>query len=223
MSKPICRILILMFLFTDASGSSHSQSILETIEWTWAAKPETPDPTLPNILFLGDSITRGYYPAAAKLLTGQANCYLFATSASSGDPRLIKQVKEYFAMMRLKFAIIHFNNGMHGWKYTETEYAAGLPSLVETLHQSSAASRLVWANTTPVRNGDPTGASNPRIEDRNARALAIMSHTHVAIDDQYSLMAAHDDLHSGAVHYTAMGSEVQAQQVTNILMQQLHP
>ena len=32
----------------------------------------------------------------AKLLAGRANCYLFGTSAASGDPRLDAQVKESF-------------------------------------------------------------------------------------------------------------------------------
>ena len=34
-------------------------------------------------------------------------------------------------MMGLKFAVIHFNNGMHGWGYTEPQYAAGLPGGID--------------------------------------------------------------------------------------------
>ena|SRR5690242_14183206 len=102
---------------TAAMAQSHKaiahKSILEKIEWTWAAQPDNPNPALPNVLLLGDSITRGYYPEVAKLLAGRANCYLFATSAASGDPRLIHQVGDYFAMMPIKFAVVHFNNGMH--------------------------------------------------------------------------------------------------------------
>ncbi len=193
------------------------KSILETIEWTWAAKPDNPDPALPNVLLFGDSITRGYYPEVTKLLAGHANCYLFATSAASGDPRLIHQVDDYFRMMPLKFAVIHFNNGMHGWKYTEAAYGSSLPQLVEALQAKSHGAKLVWATTTPVHAADSGGATNPRIDERNAESLRIMQRFHILIDDQHALMVAHDDLHNGSVHYTEAGSAVQAKQVQQII------
>lgn len=192
-------------------------SILETIEWTWAAKPDNPDPALPNVLLVGDSITRGYYPEVTKLLAGRANCYLFATSAASGDPRLIHQIDDYFAMMPLKFAVVHFNNGMHGWKYTEPAYGNALPQMVEALRAKSRGAKLVWATTTPVHAADSGGATNARIDERNAESLRTMQRFHIPIDDQHALMTAHDDLHNGNVHYTAAGSAVQAKQVQQII------
>lgn len=199
------------------------KSILETIEWTWAAKPDDPNPALPNVLLFGDSITRGYYPEVTKLLAGRANCYLFATSAASGDPRLIHQVDDYFRMMPLKFAVIHFNNGMHGWKYTEAAYGSSLPQLVEALQAKSHGAKLVWATTTPVHAADSGGATNPRIDERNAESLRTMQHFHIPIDDQHALMVAHDDLHNGSVHYTEAGSAVQAKQVQQIIEKLLPP
>ena len=201
---------------TIAQNAPH-KSILEKIEWTWAAQPDAPNPALPNVLLLGDSITRGYYPEVAKLLAGRANCYLFATSAASGDPRLISQIDDYFAMMSLKFAVIHFNNGMHGWKYTEAAYGSALPQLVATLKEKSHGAKLVWATTTPVHASDVSGATNQRIDQRNAESLHTMQRFHVPIDDQHALMLAHDNLHNGNVHYTAAGSTVQAEQVQQMI------
>ncbi|MEO6911249.1 MAG: SGNH/GDSL hydrolase family protein [Edaphobacter sp.] len=209
--------LALPVVLAQAPKPTAHKSILEQIEWTWAAQPDSPDPALPNVLLLGDSITRGYYPDVVKLLAGRANCYLFATSAASGDPRLISQVDDYFAMMPLKFAVIHFNNGMHGWKYTEAAYGNALPKLVEALQTKSDGAKLVWATTTPVQAADSAGATNPRIDERNAESLRTMQRFHVLIDDQHALMAAHDDLHNGNVHYTKAGSEVQAQQAQQII------
>ncbi len=224
MPRQLCAAALLFsasFMLPSAiaqpSKTPASKSILETIEWTWAAKPDAPDPALPNVLLLGDSITRGYYPEVTKLLAGRANCYLFATSAASGDPRLIHQIGDYFAMMPLKFAVIHFNNGMHGWKYTETAYGSSLPLLVETLRAKSHGAKLVWATTTPVQAADSGGATNPRIDQRNAESLHTMQRFHIPIDDQHALMAAHDDLHNGSVHYTEAGSAVQAKQVQQII------
>jgi hypothetical protein len=198
------------------STAAHT-SILEKIEWTWAAQPDAPDASLPNVLLLGDSITRGYYPEVEKLLAGRANCYLFATSAASGDPRLDVQVEDYFRMVPLHFAVIHLNNGMHGWGYTDAAYGASLPALVETLRAASHGANLIWATTTPVHASDASGATNVRIDKRNADSLATMRRFHIPIDDQHALMDAHDDLHNGNVHYTKDGSEVQAAQVANAI------
>jgi hypothetical protein len=162
-------------------------------------------------------MTRGYYPEVAKLFAGRANCYLFATSAASGDPRLLAELSDYFVMMPLKFEVIHFNNGMHGWKYSETAYADALPALAEELTAKGQGAKLVWATTTPVRTGDPNGATNERIDDRNLRAINTMKRFHIANDDQHALMLVHADLHSDNVHYTDAGSKLQAQQVTQII------
>lgn len=59
--------------------------ITEKIEWTWTDRPEAPVAGRPNVLLVGDSITRAYYPAVANDLRGVANVYLFASSACSGD------------------------------------------------------------------------------------------------------------------------------------------
>jgi len=66
---------------------AQSGSLPESIEWTWEVRPEKPLPALPNVLLIGDSITRAYFPQVQKDLEGVANVYLMATSASIGDPR----------------------------------------------------------------------------------------------------------------------------------------
>src|ERR1700733_14346016 len=52
------------------------------------APPPHPDPKLPNVLLLGDSLSRNYFPEVTKDLAGTANVYLMASSTSVGDPRL---------------------------------------------------------------------------------------------------------------------------------------
>jgi hypothetical protein len=54
--------------------------------------PHIPSPDLPNILPLSDSITRAYFSQVTKELQGVTNVYLMATSASVGDPRLLRQI-----------------------------------------------------------------------------------------------------------------------------------
>jgi hypothetical protein len=200
-----------------ADKASRPASLLEKVEWTWADRAETIDPALPNVLLVGDSITRAYFPDVAKLLAGQANVYLFATSCASGDPRLPGQLHDYFSMQPVSFSVIHFNNGMHGWAYADSAYTASLPDMVSVLRKDQPRSRLIWSSTTPVRADKPGGAANARIDERNAGAAAIMKRAGIPIDDQHLLMESHNDLHADDVHYIPAGSKIQAQQVVETI------
>lgn len=218
------RSILLLFLapillHTNAPAQTHS--ITEKIKWTWADRPEHPDPKLPNVLLIGDSITRAYYPDTSRLLAGKANCYLFATSASSGDPRLLKQISDLADIMPANFAVIHFNNGMHGWDYTEQQYGQGLPAFVVSVRKLSPSATLIWANTTPVRKPTSAGATNERVHQRNQLALAVMKRGDLTIDDQEGLMLQHQDLHQDDVHFTPAGSAIQAEQVAKYILEAL--
>jgi hypothetical protein len=208
-----------MFLCALSAAASTHFPVTEKIEWTWTDRPEAPQPNLPNVLLVGDSITRGYYPAVVKDLADTANVYLFATSCSSGDARLPGQLHDYFNMMDVKFTVVHFNNGMHGWGYTESQYAAGLPGMIAALRAGAPQAMLLWASTTPllhdpVASADaPTPSSNARVDARNHLAAGIMAKEHIVTDDQHALMLQHQDSHSGDVHFTEEGSAIQASQV----------
>jgi hypothetical protein len=221
MRKRSVLLLFLAIFFSFPQAHTQTRSITEKIEWTWADRPEHPDPNLPNVLLIGDSITRAYYPETSRLLSGKANCYLFATSASSGDARLLRQIANLTDIMPANFAVIHFNNGMHGWGYTEQQYSQGLPAFAVAVRKLSPSASLIWASTTPVRKPTSAGATNERVHQRNQLALAVMKRAHIAIDDQESLMLQHQDLHQDDVHFTPAGSALQATQVAQTILQAL--
>src|SRR5260370_34904088 len=102
----------------------------EEIEWSWEVRPAQVDSKLPNVLPVGDSITRNYYPEVQRQLSHGANVYLMATSASAGDPRLPRQLSEFSVAEAVSFKVVHFNNGMHGWTYSEGDYRAAFPSFL---------------------------------------------------------------------------------------------
>src|SRR5258708_24692029 len=134
------------------------------IEWTWEVGPPHPNPLLPNVLLLGDSISRNYFPQVTKDLTEVANVYLMASSTCVGDPRLPHQIVEFAAMEKVQFRVVHFNNGMHGWGYSEAQYQAAFPELllaVRSLLEKDGS--LIWASTTPVREDAIGGATNTRV------------------------------------------------------------
>src|SRR6202140_784803 len=134
--------LIALFLVVTTAISLIAQkglSIPEEIEWTWEVRPPHPDPQLPNVLLLGDSISRAYFPKVTKDLAGVANLYLMASTTSVGDPRLLRQIAEFSAMEGVRFSVVHFNNGMHGW--------AGLPI------QSASPAKAMHRKQSPFETG----------------------------------------------------------------------
>ena len=198
-------------------------SVSEEIEWTWEVRPPHPDAKLPNVLLLGDSISRNYFPEVTKDLSGVANVYLMAISTSVGDPRLPHQIAEFKAMENVPFRVVHFNNGMHGWSYTETQYKAAFPELlrrVRTLAGKDGA--LVWATTTPVKPNAFNGATNPRVNERNRIALDFVRAAGIPVDDQHTLMMQHLDMYEDTVHFGPTGANLMGDQAAETIRAALH-
>lgn len=204
-----------LLLASDARSlfASSAASIPEEIEWTWEVRPPHPDPKLPNVLLLGDSISRNYFPQVTKDLAGVANVYLMASSTSVGDPRLAHQIAEFAAMEHVPFRVVHFNNGMHGWAYSEEQYRAAFPGLLRSVKKLVGSHGvLIWATTTPVRADAHGGASNPRVDARNAIAGSLVQTAKIPIDDQHALMMQHLDLFQDSVHFNPQGADLQGDQ-----------
>jgi GDSL-like Lipase/Acylhydrolase family len=212
---PFILLTISLFIVLAGSNSLHAQapgSLLEEIEWTWEVRPMDCDPKLPNVLLLGDSITRNYYPGVKRRLTGKANVYLMATSAAVGDPRLPLQIADFATVQAVHFSLVHFNNGMHGWAYTESQYGSAFPSFLQAIQAAAPGARMIWATTTPVKVEASPGPTNSRIESRNAIAKIFVQKSALPIDDQHELMMHHLDTYQDTVHFNDSGAEMQGAQ-----------
>jgi lysophospholipase L1-like esterase len=216
-------VAVVFLLFASAAfAAQKSVSIPEEIEWTWEVRPPHPDLKLPNVLLLGDSLSRNYFPQVTKDLAGVANVYLMASSTSVGDPRLPRQIREFAAMEHVPFRIVHFNNGMHGWDYTEAQYKAAFPEFLRTVRSLVASnSTLIWATTTPVKPQAFNGATNNRVDARNVIARSFIDAVHIPVDDQHALMMRHQDLYQDTVHFNTAGSNLMGDQAAAMIRAQL--
>ncbi len=209
--------LIVASLHAQTQNTACWKSHPEEIEWTWEVRPAHPDPELPNVLLEGDSISRNYFPEVTKQLNGIANVYLLATSASVGDPRLSRQIEDFVHLEGVRFAVVHFNNGMHGWSYNEDQYREAFPVYLAAIRAVDPDAKLVWASTTPVKTATREGGTNKRVNERNAIALSFVKQAGIAIDDQHWLMLSHQDKYEDNVHFNTVGSAIQGQQAADII------
>jgi lysophospholipase L1-like esterase len=192
----------------------------EDIEWTniWIADLKRSD--LPRVLLVGDSITNAYYDDVARRLKGKALVAELATSSSLGDPALLDQVK--FMLTNYRFAVIHFNNGMHGFDYTDDEYRADIPKLLKMFRKYAPDAKLIWATTTPVRKKDNLqefAAENKIPVARNKIVAEVAAQEHIPVNDLFGLVEKHPEYWSAdGVHFNTTGRTEEGKQVAKIIL-----
>ncbi|PTY06056.1 SGNH/GDSL hydrolase family protein [Verrucomicrobia bacterium LW23] len=195
--------------------------------------PASPDPALPNVLLLGDSISIGYQPFVTKALAGVANVYRIKGSEEmTVRPKNGLRLSTDSALANLdgwlgnvKFSVIHFNWGLHDVKQQSgkptqqvplEEYKTNLRQLVHRLKATGA--RLIWATTTPVPPGadqGPTGRKAAAELPYNEAALQIMKEEGIPVNDLHALVAPRlkEAQRPANVHFTDAGSKMLGEQV----------
>lgn len=161
-------------------------------------------PSLPDVLIIGDSISIGYTPTVRRLLAGKANVH--RPEANCGDTiNGLRQLEKWLGETR--WDVIHFNWGLHDLCYRHPEskdpgkrdkvrgtqsvpldqYRENLEKLVIRLKQTGA--ELIWASTTVVPDKEIGRFPGDEIK-YNAAAVEIMQRHGVTINDLHALTAA---------------------------------
>jgi len=230
--------------FSTSSSANEKNFDRESIEWCDLWLTHVNETNLPRVLLIGNSITRAYAPEVEKLLAGKAYVNRLASSAFISDPMLLEEIKLVLANYR--FDVIQFNNGMHGWQHSEAEYRAAFPKFFETIQKNATGAKLVWADTTPLKNSQTAAAaeasaaanqnvnngklmlkedlktvSDARIAARIAIAHEFVSSQKIPVVDLHSPMLGHPELHTDNVHFNPTGIAIQAElvakQISNLL------
>lgn len=193
----------------------------ETIEWCnmWVAKANQDD--LPRVLFVGDSITQACFESVEARLAGKAYCARITTSKCIGDPGLLPEVE--LLLKQYRFKVIHVNNGMHGWSYSEEQYGRAFEPFMNAIRNQAGGARVIWANTTPVMAGGRLDQDRtPRVRMRNRTAEMYATQHDIPINDLFGLVVAHPEYYAAdGVHLNTPGIEAQAEQVADYVLRAL--
>ena len=126
-------------------------------------------------------------------------------------------------MAKYHHAVIHFNNGLHGWHLTAEQYEKGLRKYVKFLiSNKSKGCRLIYSLTTPYPSKVPgqklDTLRNQVVMDRNRIACKIMEENDITVIDLYGLMEPELGKYSvskGDVHYNKEGYDRLAERINN--------
>ena len=147
------------------------------------------------------------------------------TSKSLGDPALLDEVR--LVLGQARFDVVHFGNGLHGWGYSEDQYARALPDLIAALRKGAPGAKLVWATTTPVRQPDQLDAVSPktdRVVARNRLAAEVMAKEKVPTNDLFGLVRDRPERYGrDGTHFNPKGTAAQAEQVSRVVADLLPP
>jgi lysophospholipase L1-like esterase len=179
------------------------------------------------VYLLGDSISAGYFPAARDALAGTAEVRLRPDNGKDSR-NLLARAPGWLAGQT--GAVLHLNCGLHDLKRAHNtgqpqvpldEYEANLRRLVPLLRPCCAA--LVWARTTPVRDGQPNTKKgfdrfNRDVQAYNAAADRVMAELGVSSNDLHGAMLAAgldrclswDGVHMTDEGYAVLGRQVAA-------------
>ena len=196
-----------------------------------------PDPALPNVLILGDSISIGYTLPVRARLKGTANVFRPMRADGKGPDNCgdttigLKNLDQWLGDR--KWQVIHCNWGLWDLCYrsensteqgkrdkvngkvstTPEDYAKNLEQLVARLQATGA--KLIWASTTVVPEGEVGRLVGDDVK-YNAVAQRVMDRNGIPINDLHATSKAFPANHfvgPGNVHFTNAGSAKLADQV----------
>ena len=99
----------------------------EKFEWIRSWSDYAPNTDKPRVLLIGDSITNGYNEQVRELLREVCYVDFFATSYTIESCVYLANVRAMIA--DAKYALVHFNFGLHGFHLGRDEYKARVRAL----------------------------------------------------------------------------------------------
>jgi len=217
-------LMALIVLFSCNTGQVTNENvrekeqglvILERIEWTNIWVEDTGVDSLPRLLLIGDSHVHQYYPFVKKELQGLVTFGRYTGSKCLGNPYLLDEIRLF--LQQYPCDIIVFNNGLHGREYPDSVYAAALPAVFRLFREEAPEAKVIWVNTTPVRNRENMEEFGPftdHVKARNIMAAVFMEKHGIPVVDNWAVGYDHPEYYSpDGVHFNDEGKTAEARNV----------
>jgi hypothetical protein len=188
-------------------------------EWVRIYHFDAGEDKLPRVLLIGDSICNGYSRAVGKKLKGIAYVSHFVTSKCVAERSYQRELSFVLDNDEFKYDVIHFNNGLHSFNTSNSDWEAGLRSILKLLREKAGNAKIIWGSSTPVRNKSKT----EKVKEMNLIAARVMKEEGIPINDLFTLtnQANPAELWTDGVHYNKQGTDIQGEQVAKMIRTKL--
>jgi len=199
--------------------------IREPTEWvrTWVPDSHLSQLNKPRVLLIGDSIVMGYGPKTSELIGEAVSLAWIGTSRFPADPAFFDEIS--LVLRHTRFDAVHFNNGLHGFGYEETQYAEHLKRIARQLRDATPEAIWMLANSTPLRdpnNLEQYAERNERVLVRNQTMASLAEELNLPMTDLYHAMAEHPEFYCpDGTHFNETGIAEQADHVAAMIRQQV--
>ena len=161
-------------------------------------KAKITNPSLPRVLFIGDSILSGYMNIALNQFKGKANVDFWITPLCQSE-RFNSVLAD--VLKEGPYNVIHMNLGLHGWQAGRIKPGTFEPltrGFLDVVRKQSPKSKFIWASTTPTFNKPDlkqlNSEINPTILEHNRMAAKVMAEYRIPINDFYSVLVDKNNL-----------------------------
>ncbi|MDO6487556.1 SGNH/GDSL hydrolase family protein [Colwellia sp. 6_MG-2023] len=253
-------IILVSLLFTNSYVKASDEIKVEenTAKEAWGklvggkfiSRPEFKfiknNPSLPNVLIYGDSISIHYTKQVRENIENRANVYRLYRNGSDSGGFIAKMDKMHSTMQNValqdrwtfNWDVIHFNVGLHDLKYVKAgkldkangkltasidEYKTNLRNIIIYLKKLAPEATLIFATTTPVPEGEKGRFAGDAIKYNTAALSVLKNFPEVQINDLYQLTKPNHTnwwAKPGDVHYNNKGTKAQANQVSSVILSQ---
>ena len=205
-----------------------------------------PDPALPRVLILGDSISIGYTKEVKSILEKEAMVVRPTRNNGKnaencqGTNHGVRRVDAWLGSHGGKWDVIHFNFGLHDLKRVKADtgknsndpndpyqaapdvYKKQLTEIVAKLKKTGA--KLIFATTTPVPSGVRPYRATDDPKTYNQIAREIMKNRGIEVNDLFAFAEPRlENLQKKAdVHFKPKGSKALARRVARAVRRALH-
>jgi len=220
---------LLLSCITFSKGATDIELGLVSDGGPWKFYPaKEVNPDLPRVLLIGDSIMNGYRGQVISSLKNTANVDCWLTPKHLKSPKLHDALKNILER-DVKYDVIHFNIGLHGWtpgRIPEGEYEPLMREYVAILKSHSDSVKIIWSSTTPITvKGKPKQldpVNNPTIVKRNAIAARVMQDNNIPVNDLYALSIANLKFkRPDKYHWSRQGAALMGKEIAKKIKEQL--
>lgn len=205
----------------EAMDEEYIRAKRENIEWSQIGFQKANAPQeKPRILFIGDSISRGYGVYMNTYLDGYAVDYL-CTSRGIDDKALMRELE--FILAQYRYDAIHFNIGLHFHGLDAEGYAAGMMDLISRLREAEPSAKLYFCNTTSIGKATRNDGyvfddkASAAVRERNEKMRVICEEEEIPYFDMYSFALENDFRRTDTLHYNEEAYKKMAERISNFI------